>query len=109
MVVQTAKGNQCAASDRYTSNTPRSHESLALKIDTLMNELVRSARLERRLDRLERDQERDVRLEVVKKDVASLFEISGKILESTNTLAADLKSFSLDVGEHLKEVARFGS
>ncbi len=74
-----------------------------------MSELVRSARLERRLDRLERDQERDGRLEAVKKDVAKLSEISEKILESTSTLAADLKSFSVDVGEHLKEVARFGS
>ena len=74
-----------------------------------MSELVRSARLERRLDRLERDQERDGRLEAVKKDVAKLSEISEKILESTSTLAADLKSFSVDVGEHLKEVAQFGS
>jgi len=58
---------------------------------------------------LERDQERDVRLETVKKDVAKISEISGKILESTNTLAADLKNFSVDVGEHLKEVAQFRS
>lgn len=72
-------------------------------------ELVRSGRVERRLDRLERDQERDVRLETVKKDVAKISEISGKILESTNTLAADLKNFSVDVGEHLKEVAQFRS
>lgn len=75
----------------------------------MMNELVRSARLERRLDRLERDQERDGRLEAVKKDVAKLSEISERILESTSTLAADLKNFSVDVGEHLKEVAQFGS
>lgn len=72
-------------------------------------ELVRSGRVERRLDRLERDQERDVRLETVKKDVAKISEISGKILESTSTLAADLKNFSVDVGEHLKEVAQFRS
>jgi uncharacterized membrane-anchored protein YjiN (DUF445 family) len=72
-----------------------------------MNELVRSARLERRLDRLERDQERDGRLETVKKDVAKLSEISERILASTSTLAADLKNFSVDVSEHLKEVARF--
>ncbi|KAK4108374.1 hypothetical protein N656DRAFT_784123 [Canariomyces notabilis] len=72
-------------------------DNLSLKIETLLHELIRNSRLERRLDRLDRDQERDGRLETVKKDITRISEISGKILESTNTLAADLKSFSMDV------------
>lgn len=86
------------------SNTARSLEglsfkidSLSLKIDTLIHALIRDSRLESRFDRLDRDQERDGQLDTVKKDITRISEISGKILESTNTLAADLKSFSVDV------------
>jgi hypothetical protein len=87
----------------------RSLESLKLQVETLMLEILRTSRLERRMDRLDKDQDRDTRLEAVEKGVARLSEVSVKILESTSSLAGDLKNFSLDIGEHLKEAAQFRS
>lgn len=76
-----------------------------LKLESLTLELIRSGRLERRLDRLDKDQERDSRLEGVRSEVSKISEFAGKIMESTNTLATDLKNFSVDVSGHLKELA----
>lgn len=76
-----------------------------IRLETLTFELIPSGRLERRLYKLDNDQERDLRLGIVRKEVTRISEFSGKIMESTNALAADLKSFSVDMSGHLKEIA----
>lgn len=104
LVVRTAKGRHFRLADFLQANNLRLIESMMIKLDALTLELLRSGRIERRLDRLDKEQERDNRLETIRKEVGRISEFSGRIMESTTTLATDLKTFSVDVSGHLKEI-----
>lgn len=66
------------------------------KLDALERNAGSSTRLERRFDVVDRELSQNSKLEDIQKDIE-------RLRESINSLAKDLKSFSVDMNMRLKE------
>jgi hypothetical protein len=66
------------------------------RLETLEKEVGQSNRLEKRFDAVDRELLKNARLEGIERDIA-------RVRESINSLAKDLKSFSVEMSARLKE------
>ncbi|KAF5136283.1 hypothetical protein E5D57_000043 [Metarhizium anisopliae] len=66
------------------------------KLEHLEKDVGQSTRLEKRFDTVDRELSKNSRLEGIEKDI-------GKLRDSINSLANDLRSFSVEVNMRLKE------
>ncbi|KAF5139534.1 hypothetical protein E5D57_003330 [Metarhizium anisopliae] len=66
------------------------------KLEHLEKDVGQSTRLEKRFDTVDRELSNNSRLEGIEKDI-------GKLRDSINSLANDLRSFSVEVNMRLKE------
>jgi hypothetical protein len=66
------------------------------RLEGIERELAKGYRMERRFDDIERAVARNGQFEKIERDLA-------RVKESTNSLATDLKNFSVDVSSRMKD------